>query len=139
TRLAKKHGTPLYVYDLRRLRNRIEEVRSALSDVEATLFFATMANDRLPILQVLAKMGVGACVNSLPHLELAKKAGFANHLIQFTSTGVTQADMNVLRRLGVRLNTDSLQQLETWLRLGATEAGIRINAASLRLNGCADR
>jgi len=137
--LAKRIGTPLYIYDLGRLRNRIIELRTTFRQAGAKLFFATMANDRLQVLRLLARYGVGACVNSLPHLQLARKAGFHTSAIQFTSTGMTRADMKVAQDLGVRVNLDSLQQLETWLALGASEAGIRINAASLGRNGRADR
>src|ERR1700694_4911127 len=111
--LADEHGTPLYIYDLQRLRSRVEEMRSALRAVDCSLFFATMANDRLPLLRLLAEMDVGACVNSLPHLSLARKAGFPNEKIQFTSTGVARADMQTLQALGIRSNIDSLLQLET--------------------------
>jgi diaminopimelate decarboxylase len=47
--------------------------------------------------------------------------------------------MRVLQRLGIRANLDSLAQLEVWLELGATEAGIRINAASLGNHVSEDR
>ena len=130
--LAQTHGTPLYVYDLRRLRARAAELRSALSGAGVRLFFATMANDREPVLRLLADVGVGACVNSIPHLDLAVASGFIPEQIQFTSTGVTTEDMRTLQRRGIRLNVDSLTQLKTWFELGALEAGIRVNAASLK-------
>ena len=130
--LAQTHGTPLYVYDLRRLRARAAELRSALSGAGVRLFFATMANDREPVLRLLADVGVGACVNSIPHLDLAVASGFIPEQMQFTSTGVTTEDMRTLQRRGIRLNVDSLTQLKTWFELGALEAGIRVNAASLK-------
>lgn len=136
---ARRHGTPLYVYDLGRLGSRIEEIRTALAAADARLFFATMANDRLPVLREIAALGVGACVNSIPHLELARRAGFPLSRIQFTSTGVSVADMERLRGLGCRLNLDSPGQLAAWAGLGGREAGIRINAASLTGTEVGDR
>lgn len=129
--LAKAHGTPLYVYDLPRLRRRIHDLRAAFSSAGTTLYFATMANDRLPVLRLLAESGLGACINSMPHLELAMEAGFSAGRIQFTSTGMTHADMGVLQDLRIRANLDSLAQLETWFALGAIEGGLRVNAAAL--------
>lgn len=136
---ARRLGTPLYVYDLGRLRLRIEEIRSALGGAGARLYFATMANDRLPVLREISACGVGACVNSIPHLELAQAAGFPIELTQYTSTGVSGPDLARLRELGCRVNLDSPRQLETWLGLGGREAGIRINAASLTARGGGDR
>jgi diaminopimelate decarboxylase len=135
--LALQHGTPLYVYELGRLRAKVADLRSALTGAQARLFFATMANDRVPVLRLLADLGVGACVNSIPHLELARGCGFPADQIQFTSTGMTREDMTALQRLEIQSNLDSLAQLETWFGLGAPGAGIRINAASLGggLNG----
>jgi diaminopimelate decarboxylase len=137
--LADEHGTPLYIYDLQRLRARVEEMRSAFRAAGCSLFFATMANDRLPLLRLLAGMKVGACVNSMPHLSLARQAGFPKSKIQFTSTGVARADMQTLQGLEIRSNIDSLLQLETWFELGGAEAGIRVNAASLGSGAREDR
>jgi len=128
---ARKHGTPLYLYDLDYLEIRVAELRAALHDAQARLFFATMANDRLPVLCRLAQLGVGACVNSIPHLELAQEAGFASDSTQFTSTGVSRGDLQTLAARGIRTNLDSCAQLDRWFELGQTEAGIRVNAASL--------
>lgn len=129
--LAREFGTPLYVYDLEHLRERVERLRAALRGAGAKLLFATMANDRRPVLRTLAELGLGACVNSIPHLELARAAGFATDAIQFTSTGITRPDMRVLQQLGIRANLDSIPQLRTWFDFGSEQAGIRLNAASL--------
>ncbi len=137
--LASERGTPLYVYDLRRLRFRVGELREALGPAKAKLFFATMANDRLQVLELLASLGLGACVNSIPHLELAIKAGFQSGSIQFTSTGTSRNDMRELRRSAIRINLDSLSQLKAWFELGGAEAGIRINAGSLARGIASDR
>ncbi|MFL6253777.1 MAG: diaminopimelate decarboxylase family protein [Pyrinomonadaceae bacterium] len=137
--LALEHGTPLYVYDLLRLRARVAELRDALASAEARLFFATMANDCPQVLRLLAGAEVGACVNSIPHLRLAREAGFPTQRIQFTSTGIARADMRLLQAAGIRTNLDSLLQLEVWFGLGAREAGLRVNASSLGRGRNADR
>jgi diaminopimelate decarboxylase len=136
---ARKHGTPLYLYDLNYLDVRVAELRAALHDAQARLFFATMANDCLPVLCRLAQLGVGACVNSIPHLELAQEAGFASDSTQFTSTGVSRADLQTLAARGIRTNLDSCAQLDAWFELGQAEAGIRVNAASLAGSSQGDR
>lgn len=137
--LAREHGTPLYVYDLRRVRTRVAELREALAAARATLYFATMANDRLPVLRLLASLGLGACVNSIPHLQLALDAGFTADAIQSTSTGVTGDDMRLLQAKRIRTNLDSISQLAAWFESGGPDAGIRVNAASLGRSRSSDR
>lgn len=129
--LARRRGTPLYIYDLARLRQRIASLREALDGANATLFFATMANDRIPVLKLMAALRLGACVNSLPHLALASECGFAGESIQFTSTGVPEDDMRLLQKGSIRCNLDSISQLKMWCKLGAAQAGIRVNASSI--------
>lgn len=138
-KLARRHGTPLYVYDLDALRERVKELRLALAHAEAELYFATMANDRLPVLQTLASLGVGACVNSVAHLELARAAGFDSDKIQYTSTGMSRADMEHVQARQIRPNLDSVSQLVAWFEAGGREGGVRVNAASLRRDSGGDR
>jgi diaminopimelate decarboxylase len=137
--LAERFGTPTYVYSLAALRERISEIREAIAPAGAELYFATMANDQLPVLRTLASSGLGACVNSIQHLELAVAAGFAPKDVQFTSTGMSVADMCLMRERQIRVNVDSLGQLESWCEVGDTSVGLRINAASLRNEPATDR
>ncbi|MBK9239273.1 MAG: alanine racemase [Acidobacteria bacterium] len=137
--LASKHGTPLYVYDLAQVRARASELRRVLEPARCRLLFAIVANDRPEVLRTVAELGIGACVNSVPHLRLAIEAGICVAETQFTATGITRQDMRLLQQLHVRTNLDSLSQLEAWLDLGATEAGIRLNAASIGGPRSADR
>ncbi len=129
--LADIHATPFYVYDIRVLRQQCAEFRTAFPYLWFQLYFATMANDRGVILEQLASLGVGACVNSVAHLELALDSGFPPAKVQYSSTGLSQADMERLVSLGIHLNVDSLSQLEQWAALGGTTAGLRVNASSL--------
>lgn len=137
--LASERGTPLYVYDLAQVRARVSELKRMLDPAGGRLFFAVVANDRPALLRELAEMGVGACVNSMPHLLLARDAGILAAETQFTATGITREDMRRLQHLHVRTNLDSLSQLEAWMDFGAAEAGIRLNAASLGGPRSADR
>ena len=131
-RAADSYGTPLVYYSLRRLRAQIERLRNAMSGYPVRLLFATMANDRPEILRALAAEGVGACVNSLLHLQKAFSQGFPAASVQFTSCGLPVTDMSLLQSLNIRANLDSLSQIKTWcsLKPGAV-AGARINAAAL--------
>src|SRR5205807_1378880 len=52
---------------------------------------------------------------------------------------VSLGDLKILKELGVTVNLDSLQQLETWFKIGACTAALRINAGAMSNDGRADR
>ncbi|MGE3476109.1 MAG: hypothetical protein AB7H70_09915 [Rhodospirillaceae bacterium] len=137
--IARDVPTPAYIYDLTALRTRVHELRQALGGFPSQLFFATMANDHPRVLQELASQGIGACVNSLNHLDLALAAGFPEQKIQFTSTGLPHAVFERLRRSSITVNLDSAAQVEGWRAVGGESAGVRINASSLGLGRPFDR
>lgn len=133
--------TPCYVYYLERLRGRIAEIRSSFNISNFCLLFATMANDRAEVLKEIANVGVGACVNSIAHLELALSTGFLPEMIQFTSTGIPDKDMSLLIEKGISVNLDSPLQVKQWCHLAndGCKVGLRVNAASLESKAYGDR
>lgn len=130
---------PAYVYDLAVLRARVAEIREAFRPDFCRLFFATMANDNPTVLRELACLGVGACVNSLGHLNLALAAGMNPANIQFTATGLPRAVLEDVRDLGLAVNLDSPLQMTMAGNLGLREVGLRINASSLDASRPYDR
>lgn len=131
-RAAILYGTPLFFYSLATLRGQIARLKQVMSGYPIKLMFATMANDRAEILQAISGEGVGACINSIPHLQRAISYGFAPDHIQFTSCGLPLEDMAYLQSLGIPANLDSPSQIETWCRLAPGMAvGARINAGAL--------
>jgi diaminopimelate decarboxylase len=129
---ADRFGTPLFYYSLTALRDQIARLRGAFAEYPVQVLFATMANDRAQIQRAIAAEGVGACVNSIPHLQKALENGFPAQRIQFTSCGLPLADMTYLQSLDIPANLDSPEQVRAWcgLRRGAV-CGARINAAVL--------
>src|SRR5687768_2843925 len=105
---SKSVLTPSYKYDIPKLRERIQELIGVFQYERFALYFATMANDDPVLLKEIAGAGVGACVNSLLHLRVAREAGFSLAKIQCTSTGLSGAVLEELRALGIRVNVDSL-------------------------------
>jgi diaminopimelate decarboxylase len=131
-RAAQLYGTPMFFYSLPTLRGQITRLRRVMSGYPVQLLFATMANDRAEILRTISREGVGACVNSIPHLQRAISHGFVPGKIQFTSCGLPAEDMVYLQSLGIAANLDSPSQIEAWCRLKpGMLVGARINAASL--------
>src|SRR5215475_12271500 len=93
TRAALLYGTPLFFYSLAALRRQLARLKQAMSGYPVRLMFATMANDRAEILRAIAGEGIGACVNSIPHLQRAISHGFPPNNIQFTACGLPVMEM----------------------------------------------
>jgi diaminopimelate decarboxylase len=119
-KLVQKARTPAYIYNLTDLGERIRQVQEVFPHRGFSLLFATMANPMPEILSFMARNGVGACVNSIAHLRAALEQGIPPQQIQFTSTGMSVADMQDLLTLGVAVNLDSVSQLREWFAAGGT-------------------
>lgn len=72
-RLAERHGTPLYVYDLDRVAARVAALRAALPGVR--LRYAVKANPNGVLLRRLAEAGVGVEAITVGELARALRAG----------------------------------------------------------------
>lgn len=123
---------PTYVYDLRQLRRTALLISDAFKHEDAIVLFATMANPRPEILETLGGMGIGACVNSVAHLRAAIRAGMQCDRIQFTSSGLSKADIEEIAATKVQCNVDSTLQAMMFLDvLSGAACGARVNTRIL--------
>ncbi len=113
--IAKKHGTPLYVYNSKRVAEvyrKFYETIKKHSDREVRLHYAMKANSNSEILKILRKEG--ACIDAVSpeEAQLALDVGFFKEKILFTGTSVSNDDMKKLIDMGVRINIDSISQIK---------------------------
>src|SRR6184192_3982355 len=73
---AQRYGTPLYAYDLGRIRGQITKLKDHLPPAVG-LLYSLKANASLGLCSVLAEAGLGADVASAGELITALTAGFA--------------------------------------------------------------
>src|SRR5690606_41684647 len=62
--LARREGTPLYVYSAAAIRGRLQGLQSALHGLDALVCYAVKANSNQAILQLVADAGAGAAIVS---------------------------------------------------------------------------
>src|SRR6476469_1095028 len=74
TRLAERHGTPLYVYSASAIRQRLRAFQNAFRGVPHTLCFSVKANSTIRILRMIAQAGGGFDVVSGGELERVRRA-----------------------------------------------------------------
>jgi len=135
--LAREHGTPLYVYDLRRIGEQAGALRDALARAGLTprVRLAMKALRDEPVLRVLRALGapgdpaaVGLDACSPGEVRHALANGFLPEEISYTGTNVSERDLDVIAPLPLHLNVDLLTQIDrVGRRCPGRAIGLRIN------------
>lgn len=83
--LADKYGTPLVIYDIKTVRNNIDEFRKALTNYPAAyeISYASKAFSSIAMYQILNQEEISVDVVSGGELFLAKEAGYPSEKIHF--------------------------------------------------------
>jgi diaminopimelate decarboxylase len=111
--LARKYGTPLYVYSSATILSRLADFKKAFRDIPHTVCYSVKANSNLSILRLLARAGCGFDVVSGGELErvLVADKRSAGRIV-FSGVGKTQAEMTAALKAGILLfNVESESEL----------------------------
>ena len=103
--LARRHGTPLYVYDEATVRQRASEYVAAMGDAGQVLYSAK-AFASPQFLRVIAEEGLGLDVVSAGELHLALKSGFPRDRIHFLGNNKSLEDLESAYRAGATIVID---------------------------------
>ncbi len=118
--IARKFGTPAYVYDEETIRSKVRVLVEGISYRPFRIYYAAKANTNVHILRLIREEGkgmLGIDAVSPGEIEVALKAGFRPEEIIFTSTSVTDEEMKFAISKKILVNCDSLSQLERYGRL----------------------
>ncbi|MCH2032668.1 MAG: diaminopimelate decarboxylase [Tenacibaculum sp.] len=111
--LAKKHGSPLYVYDTDKISSQYKRITKAFSKVKnVKINYATKALSNVNILKVFNQLGSGLDTVSIQEVKLGLLAGFEPKDIIYTPNGVSLKEIEDVAKLGVQINIDNLSILE---------------------------
>jgi diaminopimelate decarboxylase len=133
-KLAKKFGTPLYLYSATAIRERYRTLEGAFHHVKHTLCYSVKANSNLSILRLLAGMGAGFDIVSGGELERVRRAHKKSlSKVVFSGVGKTADELRLALRNGILLfNVESAGELEL---LAACAAELRkVADIALRVN-----
>jgi diaminopimelate decarboxylase len=131
--LARRHGTPLYVYSRSAMRAAAAAYQRALAGRPHLLCYAMKANPSLAVLQTFAEAGCGFDIVSGGELERVLAAGGDASKVVFSGVGKTRAEMQRALEAGVRcFNVESEPELELLSQV-AVQAGSAARV-SLRVN-----
>ncbi len=132
--LAERFGTPLYVYDWKAVRERVDAVRGAFSPLDFTLCYSVKANSNRVLLRRMAGMGLGFDVVSGGELQRVLAADLSPARTVFAGVGKTAEELRLAVEAGVWMITLESVQEARLLRSLAFEAGLERVPVALRLN-----
>jgi len=128
--LAKKYGTPLYVYDFDYIENRYTTLKDAFSGKKSIINYAVKANSNLSVIAHLAKLGAGADCVSIGEVNRALTSGVDKYKIIFSGVGKRDDEIReALQKDILLLNLESeaeMKRVEMVARELGKEARISI-------------
>jgi len=112
--LAKRHGTPLYVYSADQIVERLRLFQAALAGREHLVCYAVKANSALAILKLMADHGAGFDIVSGGELErVLAAAPEAVGRVVFSGVGKTAAEIDLALKAGIlEFHAESEAELE---------------------------
>src|SRR5208283_1952492 len=118
--LARKFGTPLYVYSQRTLTEHFRKLDAAMSPVEHLVCFAVKSNSNLSVLRILANLGGGFDIVSGGELRRVIAAGGDPGKCVFAGVAKTEPEIELALRSGIySFNVESEPEIERINRVAA--------------------
>ena len=133
TALAKKFGTPLYVYSQHTLADHFQKLAAALAPLDHHICFAMKANSNLSVMRVLANLGSGFDVVSAGELQRVIAAGGDPKKCVFAGVAKSAAEIEFALRQGIyAFNCESEPEI---LRINRVAAKLKkIAPIAVRVN-----
>jgi diaminopimelate decarboxylase len=132
-RIAKKVGTPLYIYSKNTLLDHYGKIKEALREVSPLICFSVKSNSNLTVLRTLVNAGSGLDVVSGGELYRAKLVKADPKKIVYAGVGKKRNEIMDAIRYGILFfNVESLEELALINRC-AREMKKKVNAA-IRIN-----
>src|SRR5580658_5381798 len=131
--LAKKFGTPLYVYSQGTLTGHFEKLDAAMAGVDHLICYAMKSNSNLSVLRTLANLGSGFDIVSGGELLRVIAAGGDPRQCVFAGVAKTEEEIGLALKHNVyALNVESEPEL---LRINRVAARLKkVAPISVRVN-----
>ncbi|OGR10912.1 MAG: diaminopimelate decarboxylase [Desulfobacula sp. GWF2_41_7] len=113
-KIAETHGTPTYVYDIDRIKERYQYFQAAFPWPGLTICYAMKANYNPNILRTLRSLGAFIDAVSPGDLYMAMACGFKASRIIYTANNMKDCEVDEIMKTGVLMNIGSLSRLEKY-------------------------
>lgn len=118
--LARKFGTPLYVYSQSTLTGHFQRLDEAMAAADHLICFAVKSNSNQSVLRALANLGSGFDIVSGGELQRVIAAGGDPRRSVFAGVGKTEAEIEMALRKGIYcFNVESEPELQRINRVAA--------------------
>ena len=131
--LARKHGTPLYVYSRGTILDHYRRLDASLGALDHLVCFATKACSNLAVLSALAKEGAGFDIVSGGELFRVLQAGGDPGKCTFAGVGKTRAEIEYALRQGIYCFNAESEAEVAFIDRVAGDLGVKAPVA-LRVN-----
>ena len=132
-RIAKKVGTPLYIYSKNTLLDHYRKLERALHEVTPLISFSVKSNSNLAVLKTLVEAGAGLDIVSGGELYRAKLVKANPKKIVYAGVGKKKDEILDAIRYGILFfNIESAEELEL-VNSSARRMGKKVNVA-VRIN-----
>ncbi len=112
TAIADEFGTPVYIYHAEKIAEQYKKLREAFALQNVVFYYASKALTNIHILRYIKSIGANVDCSSINEVKLALYAGFWPENILYTSNGIAFSEIEEAKNLGVKINIDSLSNLE---------------------------
>lgn len=118
--LAERYGTPLYVYNEQRIREKYRILKRAFEKnyPKIKIFYAIKANNNTNIIRILKSEGAGADASRPAEIRLALDAGLGPKQIMYSGNNHSLDELKFGFEKNVILNLDDFSQIEKLKRIG---------------------
>jgi len=127
--LAKKYGSPLYVYNAEKIISQYRRLENAFSGVkDLKINYATKALSNISVLKLIRSLNGNLDCVSIQEVQLGLEAGFKPNQISFTPSGVSMDELDKAVSFGIKITLDSLPVLKEFgFKYPEFPVAIRIN------------
>ncbi len=131
--LAKKYKTPFFCYSANQIKDNYKNLKTSFKKIKPVICYAVKANFNKKILNLVAKLGLGADVVSKGELEQSINCNINRKKIVFSGVGKTEDEIIYALKEDIKqINVESEEELQDIIRL-ASIVGKKVDV-SLRLN-----
>ncbi|SQH72065.1 diaminopimelate decarboxylase [Helicobacter mustelae] len=110
--LAEDYGTPLYVYDMEKIKANFLAYKDAFSGRKSLICYALKANSNLSVIKIIAELDGGADCVSIGEVKRAILAGIKPYRIIFSGVGKKDSEIKEALKIGILfINVESYAEL----------------------------
>ena len=111
---ADRFGTPLYVHFEATVRERCQNLKTALDGLPTRLLYALKANATPALLRIIADEGFGFDAVSPGELALLRALGVDLSRVLYTTTSASDDELEIAAHSGALLNIDDIERIDTF-------------------------